>query len=71
MDDIKKELNNAYKLLGTLTVSGDAVDILRLFGHVSGASIRGWISRRRNKRGAGASFHDICRRHQEIQADAI
>ena len=28
MDDIKKELNNAYKLPGTLTVSGDAVDIL-------------------------------------------
>ena len=28
MDDIKKELNNAYKMLSALTVSGDAVDVL-------------------------------------------
>ena len=28
MDEIKKELNHAYKMLAALPLSGDAVDIL-------------------------------------------
>lgn len=28
MDEIKKELNHAYKMLAALPVSGDAVDVI-------------------------------------------
>ena len=28
MDDIKKELNDALQMLGMITLSGDAVDVL-------------------------------------------
>lgn len=28
MDEIKKELNNAYRMLSAIPVSGDAVDVM-------------------------------------------